>query len=269
MSSTDNTTTSIPNKQFELDPWEQSSSSIDAFAPHNARSISSKAKAKPVPDDWDNDEDDEDEEEVDNAAVWRNADSKTPMPEVVLGTSTSSVAPLPPSAFQAPLRILKRPTSSFNGNGPSMISDAYSQKSLKDREAAYQAARARIFGEAASPSPAVIAADSDSAAHPLGSNSSAGDLPAPSAPPALDICAMQARAKMPNVTKTLKSKAGERTSESRSLPPSLTPPGVLCNPRGPVAPASGKQAVDGIPKSFTDVNGGGTRKGATLPLTFD
>ena len=81
--------------------------------------------------------------------LYRNA--KDPVPEVVL-SNTSSVPNPPQEILSAPLRILKRPSSSTSAdgstsaNGPnSLISSA---DRLREREAAYQAARARIFGEA-------------------------------------------------------------------------------------------------------------------------
>lgn len=61
--------------------------------------------------------------------------------------STSSLGTLPPpaAAFEAPLRILKRPSAS-ESKSPSPL-DGQTQVSFKEREAQYQAARERIFGD--------------------------------------------------------------------------------------------------------------------------
>lgn len=69
------------------------------------------------------------------------------MPEIQLSTTSSSTSvPLPPpAAFEAPLRILKRPSS--NSKSPSPSTGVQIQKTFKEREAQYQAARERIFGE--------------------------------------------------------------------------------------------------------------------------
>ncbi|KAF8585640.1 hypothetical protein K439DRAFT_1632459 [Ramaria rubella] len=68
------------------------------------------------------------------------------MPEIQLSTTTSSMGiRLPPAAaFEAPLRILKRPSSTSQSPSPSTTQ---TQKTFKEREAQYQAARERIFGE--------------------------------------------------------------------------------------------------------------------------
>jgi len=131
--SSNNSSTSI-----QADSWDQSNTSANA-AHSNHRS---KAKTKAVPDDWDADE----EEEVDGEDVWRDANAKEPMPEIVLASSTAvASAVVPPSeALQAPMRILKRPTPQTRPS-ESSLSGAQSQKSLADREAEYQAARERIF----------------------------------------------------------------------------------------------------------------------------
>lgn len=72
------------------------------------------------------------------------------MPKVILASrttaSTSSVVVPPPEALQAPMRILKRPKSTASPSQSSISSSSSVQKTLKDREAAYQAARDRIFG---------------------------------------------------------------------------------------------------------------------------
>ena len=68
------------------------------------------------------------------------------MPELVISSSnTTSVVSPPPAAIQAPMRILKRPTASPNSSTNSAISQ--SSDTLAEREARYQAARERIFGD--------------------------------------------------------------------------------------------------------------------------
>lgn len=69
------------------------------------------------------------------------------MPELVISSSTAStVAPPPVTAFQTPMRILKRPSASPNSNANSSASQGASGQTLAEREARYQAARERIFG---------------------------------------------------------------------------------------------------------------------------
>lgn len=76
----------------------------------------------------------------------RNA--RAPMPEVVISSSsTASTIPPPPiTAFQTPMRILKRPSASTNSTANSSASQGSSGQTLAEREARYQAARERIFG---------------------------------------------------------------------------------------------------------------------------
>lgn len=120
----------------------------------------------PVPDDWDADEE-EGENEQATQTLWEIAyvvvhkecsgendiapfsNSHTPMPQIQPSTtSTSAGAQLPPAAvFEAPLRILKRPSGA--SKSPSPLNGTQAPKSFKEREAQYQAARERIFGEEA------------------------------------------------------------------------------------------------------------------------
>lgn len=124
-----------------------------------------------IPDAWDDDE----EEEEDNQKIWEDAyvepfnllqnrpiaelisllssfcsarNARAPMPELVISSSstTSTVIPPPVSAFQTPMRILKRPSASTNSNTNSSASQGASGQTLAEREARYQAARERIFG---------------------------------------------------------------------------------------------------------------------------
>ncbi|KAF9078550.1 hypothetical protein BDP27DRAFT_1309747 [Rhodocollybia butyracea] len=107
-----------------------------------------KAPAQSVRDDW---EDDDELEEIPveekNKKIWEKANhnAATPMPAFIVSSSSSSVASPPPAAaFQPALKILKRPTTNENAKSPS---PSMSQESLEDREARYEAARKRIFGE--------------------------------------------------------------------------------------------------------------------------
>lgn len=72
------------------------------------------------------------------------------MPELVISrpsTGPSVVSP-PVTAIQAPLRILKRPSASSTASASSSLTNASaSSKSFAEREAKYQAARERIFGD--------------------------------------------------------------------------------------------------------------------------
>ncbi|THH14731.1 hypothetical protein EW146_g5637 [Bondarzewia mesenterica] len=102
-----------------------------------------RAPTEPVRDAWDDDEEDED-----NEKLWENANTKAPMPELVISPSSTGAPPasLPQAALQTPIRILKRAgnatsnTSSSNSQSPSS-----QQQSFAEREARYQAARERIF----------------------------------------------------------------------------------------------------------------------------
>ncbi|TFK85640.1 hypothetical protein K466DRAFT_587945 [Polyporus arcularius HHB13444] len=76
------------------------------------------------------------------------------MPELVIaGSSTinSAVSP-PPEAFQPVLRILKRPTATAASSSSSTPTPDPDANSYAAREARYQAARERIFGDS-SPTP--------------------------------------------------------------------------------------------------------------------
>jgi len=103
-------------------------------------------KVQVVPDDWDADDDDEEEEPQ---KVWETANNQAPMPQLVISSSTmgsSSTLPPPPAAFQPSLRILKRPCATPSTSASSSSSDLQ-KKSYAEREAQYQAARERIFGD--------------------------------------------------------------------------------------------------------------------------
>lgn len=91
-----------------------------------------------------------------------HSNQRAPMPQFVMGglsTGGASVTSPPPAAFQPALRILKRPTaspSSFSSTSslptPGSGSSSTSSSTYAEREARYQAARDRIFGDN-SPSP--------------------------------------------------------------------------------------------------------------------
>uniref|UniRef100_A0A0W0FV14 SUZ RNA-binding domain-containing n=1 Tax=Moniliophthora roreri TaxID=221103 RepID=A0A0W0FV14_MONRR len=119
----------------------------------NAATVRRVAKPKAVvPDDWEDDDDEEEEEEEPpseetNKKIWEDANSKVPAPMPVLNISSSSsvTSAPPPAVFQPMLKILKRPTSNQT-NIDSRTPSPASAESLRDREARYQAARNRIFG---------------------------------------------------------------------------------------------------------------------------
>lgn len=74
------------------------------------------------------------------------------MPELVIsGSGTGMALPPPPAAFQPTLKILKRPATGTAPPIPAVPSSADVQKSYAEREAKYQAARQRIFNDAARP----------------------------------------------------------------------------------------------------------------------
>jgi len=121
------------------DSWDQPSSS--------SRSNNATYRPAPpvhsVPDAWD---DEEDEEEEDNQKIWEDANTRAPMPELIISSSGITPTAVPPSvtAFQTPMRILKRP-SSHNTTANSSSSQTPIE-TLAQKEARYQAARERIFG---------------------------------------------------------------------------------------------------------------------------
>ncbi|KAF8513706.1 hypothetical protein BU17DRAFT_95061 [Hysterangium stoloniferum] len=146
------------------DPWAQPSPSVV--------SVSSRIPAQKIPvrESWDDDDDDDDDEhdehEPQGKDLWNQANSRTPMPHIQISTTTTTTRiPVPPAAaLQGPLRILKRP-SAASSSSPSPSGGAQAQKSFKEREAQYQAARERIFGEAAAASKET---DKDAAGPPAG-----------------------------------------------------------------------------------------------------
>ena len=82
-----------------------------------------------------------------DANCRRNTKSPHPMPALIISpsaTSSRTIISPPPGAFQPAMRILKRPS---NSNSPTTPSAATPSETIKEREAKYQAARERIFGE--------------------------------------------------------------------------------------------------------------------------
>ncbi|KAL1939451.1 hypothetical protein VTO73DRAFT_10007 [Trametes versicolor] len=126
-----------------------------------SRSSFPNAPVTNVRDDWDDDEDDEAQADVeDPQRLWEEANKRAPMPQVVIASSSTSTAATlspPPAAIQPVLRILKRPsatshiTPSSSGTSSPGSSITGTQTgashSYAAREAAYHAARERIFGE--------------------------------------------------------------------------------------------------------------------------
>ncbi|CDO76541.1 hypothetical protein BN946_scf184395.g3 [Trametes cinnabarina] len=149
------TNTSL-NNLVDSDSW-------GAPSTPSATPLISKHSSTAVRDDWDDDE--ADALEVDDPQkLWEEANARAPMPQVVIaGSSTSSTAALspPPAALQPVMRILKRPSASSSSpsspspSGSAIANDSIASNSYAEREARYQAARERIFGEArlAAPSP--------------------------------------------------------------------------------------------------------------------
>ncbi|KAA1474415.1 hypothetical protein DENSPDRAFT_931638 [Dentipellis sp. KUC8613] len=142
------------------DPWDDQPSTSKSIA------ISAAAAAVPKPsrgvvDDWEDDSDSdvdadaggggEAERDTRNQKIWENANTRAPMPHLVLSSSSTTQPPtsLPPAIFQAPIRILKRnPASASASPSPGQSgAGTPAQESLAEREARYQAARQRIFAD--------------------------------------------------------------------------------------------------------------------------
>lgn len=68
------------------------------------------------------------------------------MPEVIILSNNPTTISPPPAAIQPALRILKRPSPSPQSSSSTYVGDSQ-QKSFAEREAQYQAARDRIFGD--------------------------------------------------------------------------------------------------------------------------
>jgi len=133
----------------DTDPWDRPLDDGRKAVParHKGDALSTA-----VPDDWD---EATSSGEEDNQTIWDNANKQVPMPQLVMtsprtGSISPSVVP-PASAFQSPIRILKRSTTSTqkdadatDGSG-SPASPSISAGTLAERSARYNAARERIF----------------------------------------------------------------------------------------------------------------------------
>jgi len=106
-----------------------------------------KASAHPsaIPDDWD---EATSSSEEDNQKIWDDANNKAPMPQLVVTSSRTGSLPsvVPPaSAFQSPIRILKRSVAATqrgaNDDSPTSVLTG----TFAERSARYDAARERIF----------------------------------------------------------------------------------------------------------------------------
>lgn len=100
-----------------------------------------------IPDEWD---DDPSSSEEDSQKIWEDANKARPMPELVVAPSgsgsTRNIVP-PASAFQAPVRILKRslvPAQNLTNAGPSASTTT---ETFAEKSARYNAARERIFSD--------------------------------------------------------------------------------------------------------------------------
>ena len=96
------------------------------------------------------------------------------MPEVVISSRSGASTAPPPAALQPSMRILKRPSAAPVPDSTSS-SPALEQKTFADREAQYQAARERIFGDASSPSSNSIPGTPTLLAKPGGSSSTSAN----------------------------------------------------------------------------------------------
>ncbi|EJD05312.1 uncharacterized protein FOMMEDRAFT_26270 [Fomitiporia mediterranea MF3/22] len=227
-----------------------------ASLPKRSNNTTPKRKEH-VPDAWDDDEDeagdDEDklEREVDNATLWRDADARQPMPEVILTASSgSSAAAFPPAAaLQQPIRILKRPSAPSSTSGtPSLADVGPGSATLKGRQAEYQAARARIFGLDSTVSGAVNSGSANNG-------------------PSAGIEGVNRLSDLPATQTRIKSTAstpGSNTS-STSKPiilPSATSTAILRNPRGPPTSSSETSAsTNPAQKGFNRRRNGGANGG--------
>jgi hypothetical protein len=158
----------------DTDPWDRPewrtviSARAYASEPQDAGGTGVPARQKApvpiraIPDHWDDDPSSSDEE--DSQKIWEDAyvifppsiapraewnthccrNKAGPMPELVLG-STQNVLP-PASAFQSPVRILKRSSQKHTNASPSASATA---ETFAERSARYNAARERIFADTA------------------------------------------------------------------------------------------------------------------------
>ncbi|KAL4071810.1 hypothetical protein V8B97DRAFT_2004417 [Scleroderma yunnanense] len=157
--------------------WDMTLATVNSTLPAHRRVV--KPPPQSVPDSWDADESESEGDghawsescvrvpaidEHDNAKIWQEANTKAPMPELVIAPSSTSqgtIAP-PSAAFKPALRILKRPSPtslqsqsqtpsrsqarSPIGSGMVTPPGSQSRGTLAEREAQYLEARNRIFG---------------------------------------------------------------------------------------------------------------------------
>ncbi|KAL5478378.1 hypothetical protein ACEPAI_2562 [Sanghuangporus weigelae] len=240
MSSTTNA--SNDNGSSNGDPWSYSKNTNRASS--RTRKMQAPKAAKHVPDAWDDEEGDEGEEEekevevsrprIDNRTLWNDANTRQPMPEVILRTSsTSASAAPPPEVLQQPMRILKRPSTSSSATSVNTIGSASGVTTLRSREAAYEAARARIFGggkdgESGGRDAELRETQERLKAVALGAAGSKAGSPVPSPPP-----------KPSQVSSMTGATATPTTS-------------ILRNPHGP--PSSSSSSTNGSPPPISDTS---------------
>ncbi|KAN0105650.1 hypothetical protein V8E52_010825 [Russula decolorans] len=136
----------------DTDPWDRPLDDGRKAVP--ARHKEGAALSSAIPDDWD---EETSSGEEDSQIVWDNANKQVPMPQLVATSPrTGSISPgvVPPaSAFQSPIRILKRATAptqkkgdaSDSSSSSSPASALMSAGTFAERSARYNAARERIF----------------------------------------------------------------------------------------------------------------------------
>ncbi|KAH9937815.1 uncharacterized protein BXZ73DRAFT_100029 [Epithele typhae] len=186
---------SVASARAQADSW----GSPSASTPPTVLQRRPLQPATAIRDDWDDEHEEVDTRE-DPQKLWEDANQRAPMPELVIAHSSThgpSAASPPPAAFQPVLRILKRPTSGSGSPVPSPASSSSGSpapdNSYAAREARYQAARERIFGDASpgastpnlqtSPAPSSASTSTAPRSPPLGG----GPPQIRGAPPAVQI----------------------------------------------------------------------------------
>jgi len=139
--------TSMSNtRSTDTDPWDRPL--VDEGKAVSARHKGA-ALSNAIPDDWD---DAPSSGEEDSQRIWDNANKEAPMPQLVATSprtgSISSIVP-PASAFQSPIRILKRSTQKGASASDSSTGEPGASAAIAgtfaERSARYNAARERIF----------------------------------------------------------------------------------------------------------------------------
>lgn len=141
----------------DTDPWDRpgvisarvhASEPQDAGGPGVPARQAAPAPTRAIPDDWD-DDDAASSDGEDSQKIWEHANKAGPMPELVLASSRTGPTPnvVPPaSAFQSPVRILKRSLVPQKHTNASPSASA-ATGTFAERSARYNAARERIFAE--------------------------------------------------------------------------------------------------------------------------